>query len=612
MNIHRNPLGGRNFEYYSEDPLVTGKMASAMVQGIQANGVGVSIKHFAANNNETNRNNLNVIVGERALREIYLKGFEICIKEASPWTVMSSYNKINGTYTSQSPDLLKKILRTDWHYQGIVMTDWFGGDNAVEQMRAGNALLMPGSAKQRNEIIEAVKAGTLDQAVLDENVDQLLTFIKKTPAYKGYSYSNQPDLKTHGQIAHRVAAEGIILLKNEQRALPLGKGQSIAAFGNYTYDLISGGTGSGDVNEAYTVSLPEGLQRAGFQLDSSLKTEYEAYIKAEKQKQPKQRSIFDPVIAIQEMAVSREKIDRVTTNDLAIITLGRVSGEFADRSEADFELKPAEKELIQTVAAAFHAKGKKVIVLLNIGGPIEVASWRDAVDAIVLPWLPGQEAGHAIADVLTGQVNPSGKLTTTFSVKYADEPTAQNFPGKEYGETKGNGPRKVRNSEIDYQEGIYVGYRGFDKKKLQPAYEFGYGLSYTKFSYSGFKRSIPSFKTKLTLSVTVTNTGLVAGKEVVQVYLSAPATTLDKPTQELKGFAKTKRLMPNESQTLTFELTARDLASFDEKSTAWIAESGQYTVTFGASSRDARGQVNFTLDRAKIVERVSKALVLNK
>ena len=610
MNSQRNPLGGRDFEYYSEDPLLTGKMASAMVQGIQSNGVGVSIKHFAANNHETNRNRLNVKVSERALREIYLKGFEICVKEADPWTIMSSYNKINGTYTSQSADLLRKILRTDWHYTGFVMTDWFGGDNPVEQMKAGNDLLMPGSPKQLSDIIEAVKTDKLAEPILDGNVEAMLNIIKKTPSFNGYKFSNQPDLKAHGNVARRVAAEGIILLKNDKRALPLAKNQKIAAFGNYTYDLISGGTGSGDVNEAYTVSLPEGLQKAGFTLDETLKTGYEAYLKAEKDKQPKQRSFFDPAISIPEMALSNEAIAAATTADLAIITIGRVSGEFADRKQTDYYLTTAEKDLIQNVSAAFHAKGKKVIVLLNIGGPIDVASWRDKVDTILLPWLPGQEAGNAIADVLTGIVNPSGKLARTFSVTYDDEPAAAGFPGKEYGEPVGTGPRSGRYSEIDYLEGVYVGYRGFDKKSVAPAYEFGYGLSYTTFTYSGLTLSSPAFTNKLTVSVTVKNTGAVAGKEVVQLYLSAPAKTMDKPTQELRGFAKTKLLKPNESQTLTFDLNARDLASFDEKTTSWVAEAGIYTVNIGSSSRHSKVKGNFNLPKTMAVEKVTKELIM--
>ncbi len=611
MNIHRNPLAGRNFEYYSEDPLVTGKIASAMVRGIQSNGVGTSIKHFAANNFETNRNLVNEKISTRTLREIYLRGFEICVKEANPWTVMSSYNKINGVYTAQSNDLLTKILRDDWKFKGFVMTDWFGGDNSVEQMKAGNELIMPGTPARLKEIIEAVKAGTLDEKVLDVNVNNFLNIVKMTPSFKGYKNSNLPDLKAHGVVARNIAAEGIILLKNDAKTLPLKKNTKITAFGTATYDLISGGTGSGDVNEAYTISMIEGLQNAGFGIDESVKATYDNYIKTEKGKQTRKRSWFEAAYQVPEMAMAKENLDPTTSADYALITIGRSSGESRDRKlDPDFNLTPTEKDLITNVSNAFHAKGKKVVVILNIGGPIETASWRNAVDAIVLPWLPGQEAGNAIADVLVGTVNPSGKLATTFSAKYEDEPTANNMAGVEFGDSISIGFMKARRAELEYSEGIYVGYRGFDKKDITPAYEFGYGMSYTDFSYSDLKLSASSFKDKLIATVTIKNTGNVAGKEVVELYLSAPAKTMDKPTKELKGFAKTKLLQPNTSQVISFEINPRDLASFDEKSSSFVAEAGTYEVRIGASSRKIRVSAPFNLPATLKVETVSRAMEL--
>ncbi len=608
MNLHRNPLGGRNFEYYSEDPLLTGKMAAAMVNGIQSNGVGTSIKHFAVNNHETNRNTINVKVSQRALRELYLQGFEIAVKESNPWTVMSSYNKVNGTYTSQSAELLKTVLRKDWGFKGFVMTDWFGGDNAVEQMKAGNDLLMPGTPKQVELITQAVKEGRLEERFLDENLATMLPIFRQSPAFKGYVASLSPDLKSHAVVARQAATEGMVLLKNDAVTLPLRNQRRIAAFGNHSYDLVSGGTGSGDVNEAYTVSLPEGLQNAGFQLMEPLRKAYEMYLGEEKAKQPKNKPFFLPPPHIAELALSQDQINAAAASaDCAIVTIGRIAGEFADRKAADdFYLWQAEQDLLRMVSETFHSKGKKVIVILNVGGALDVASWRDKADAILLAWLPGQEAGNAIADVLTGKVNPSGKLPTTFLKRYEDDPTAAGFPGKEFGEPIFMGFATVRQAEIEYEEGVYMGYRACDKQNIEPAYEFGYGLSYTTFSYTDLKLSSPKFKNKMTVSVTVTNTGKVAGKEVAQLYLSAPALSMDKPAQELKGFAKTRLLQPGESQVLSFELDARALASFDEKSAAWLADKGLYTVRAGGSSRGLRLQAGFKLAKSMVVETVSR------
>jgi beta-glucosidase len=296
--------------------------------------------------------------------------------------------------------------------------------------------------------------------------------------------------------------------------------------------------------------------------------------------------------------------------DAAIITIGRNAGEGADRKlENDYYLSDAEKGLIKSVSDAFHAKGKKVIIVLNIGGVIEVASWRDNVDAILLAWQPGLEAGNAITDVLSGKVDPSGKLATTFPVDYKDVPSAKNFPGKEFlDQATGEGFRKQVPAEVTYEDGIYVGYRYYNTFKVDPAYEFGYGLSYTNFSYSDLKLSSPAFNGKITATVSVKNTGKVAGKEVAQLYLTAPALKLDKPAIELKGFAKTHLLQPGESQTLSFIIDAKDLASYDTKSEEWVAEKGSYTVSVGASSKDIKQTAKFTLAKETVVEKDEKAL----
>jgi len=623
LNIHRNPLCGRNFEYYSEDPLITGKIAAAVVNGIQSNGVGTSVKHFAANNAETNRNTLNTIVSERALREIYLKGFGIAVREAQPWTVMSSYNYINGTYASESYDLLTKVLRNDWGFKGMVMTDWFGGKDAVVQMKAGNDLLMPGTNDQVKAIIEAVRAGKLETRILDQNVERILNMILKTPRFRGYKFSDKPDLKGHAEIARQAASEGMVLLKNDNSVLPFSSAvKKIAAFGNTSYEIITGGTGSGDVNEAYSVSLIEGLNNDGFSVNENLQSLYAAYIKTAKEGKTTKKMFMMASEPIAELAVNSDIAKSMATiTDAAIVTFGRNAGEGADRTaaEGDFLLTQTEKDLLNQVTTAYHARKKKVIVILNIGGVIETASWKDLPDAILLAWQGGQEAGNSIADILCGKVNPSGKLASTFPVKYADVPSANNFPGKLVTRDKapaGTGDDGLMNSfyrpqpaEVSYEEGIYVGYRYYNTFRVPVSYEFGYGLSYTSFEYSNLKLSSSRFGKSLTVTVDVKNTGKYSGKEVAELYLSAPSGKIDKPESELKGFAKTRLLQPGESQTLTFTLDGSSLASFNTASSSWIADPGKYTVRVGASSKDIRQNSEFSLASPLTVKKESKALV---
>ncbi len=617
MNIHRNPLGGRNFEYYSEDPVVTGKMAAAIVNGIQSNGVGTSIKHFAINNQEQNRNTVNVMVGERAIREIYLKPFEIAVKESNPWTVMSSYNYVNGTYTSESYDLLTTILRKEWGFKGLVMTDWFGGKNAVAQMKAGNDLLMPGTADQKKAITEALGNGSLDIKILNENAERIVNYILGTHTYKKDAFSNKPDLKSHAMIARTAAADGMILLQNKNTALPIAKAtKKIAAFGNTSYDFISGGTGSGDVNEEYTISLVQGLINAGYTVDGDVKNIYSAYLDDYKAKHPK-KSFFEefmnPTPYASEMVADNKLINtKAAAADIAIITIGRNAGEGADRKvENDFNLKQSEIDLINNVSNAFHTKNKKVIVIINAGGVIETVSWKDKVDAILLAWQPGLEAGNAVADVLSGKVNPSGKLATTFPVKYADDVTGKNFPGIEFPDkaTTGMLGMKAIPAEVTYEEGIYVGYRYYNTFNIKPAYAFGYGLCYTNFEYNNLKLNATSFNGKIIATVDIKNSGKVAGKEVVQLYITAPSKKLQKPAMELKAFGKTNLLQPGQKQTLQFEIAAKDLASFDTESTSWVADAGTYIVKVGSSSDKIIKTVSFNLPKEIVVEKNYKVLV---
>ena len=616
LNIHRNPLGGRAFEYYSEDPVVSGKMAAAMTRGVQSQGVGVSVKHYVANDHEWNRNVIDVKASQRALREIYLRGFEIVVSEAQPWTVMSSYNKLNGTYTSEMPSVLTGVLRNDWGYKGLVMTDWFGGRNPVAQMIAGNDLLEPGTAGQQKALLAALESGALTMDVLDRNVERVLNLVLQSATFKKSPRSDKPDLVAHAKVGREAAAQGMVLLKNEGATLPLsGAQKNVALFGNTSYDMVTGGTGSGDVNEAYTVSLVEGLKAAGVTPEAKLAEIYTAYLAEFRKNNPPPTRMFAVAPRAPEMTVAADEIARLAkTADVALITIGRIAGEGRDRQIAnDYEFSDAEKALIKSVSTAFHEQKKKVLVVLNTGGVLETASWRDGADAILLAWHPGQEAGHAVADIVTGKVNPSGKLPTTFPLNYNDVPAAANFPGKVLEAADPNAPggafgRGDRAAEIEYLDEIWVGYRHFATKNVKTAYPFGHGLSYTTFTYSGLKLSGTEFGTGLTAMVTVKNTGKVAGREVVQLYLSAPGKSMPKPAIELKGFAKTKSLAPGESQTLTFKLSPRDLTSFDEATSSWMAEAGTYTVKIGASSEDIRQTATFTKAKEEKIATVSVAL----
>jgi beta-glucosidase len=614
LNIHRNPLCGRNFEYYSEDPVIVGKIASAMTRGVQANGVGVSLKHFAANNQETNRMASDSRATPRALREIYLKGFEIAVKESQPRTIMTSYNYINGVYTSESRDLLTTVLRDEWGFNGVVMTDWFGGKNTPAQVNAGNDLLMPGLPAQYEAIVAAVNDGSLAIEDVDINVERILNLIVASPRFEGYAFSNKPDLAAHAQIARQSATEGMVLLENNG-ALPFAASvRNIAAFGITSYDFIAGGTGSGDVNEAYTVSLKDGLANAGYGFNTDLAAAYEKHIAAENEKNkpdPKNPyAAFMPKIRASEFAPADADIARYAAgSDIALITIGRNSGEFADRrlEDGDFTLNPIERRLIESVCKAYHAAGKKVVVVLNIGGVIETASWKNLPDAILLAWQAGQEGGNSVADVLKGAVNPSGKLPMTFPVNYMDIASSANFP-YDYvagapvffptGETK---TELVKNIDYtNYEEDIYVGYRYFDTFGKEVSYPFGYGLSYTTFEYSGAE--VSKAGGVFTVSVEVKNTGAAAGKEVVQLYVAAPNSPLGKPAQELKAFVKTGELKPGESQTLTMTVAESDLASYDEARSAWITDAGGYEFRLSSSSREVKTTLTAVVERASEVK----------
>lgn len=621
MNLHRNPLCGRNFEYYSEDPVVTGLMGTAFVLGVQSQGVGVSAKHFAVNSQESDRTRVDERLSQRALRELYLKGFEMMVRKSNPWTIMSAYNKINGIYAQGNKDLLTNILRNDWGYKGIVETDWIGKreDLPVEQeVAAGNDLMMPGYPAQVKDIVNAVKSGKLDVNDVDRNVRRMLEYIVKTPRFKGYKYSGEPDLKAHAAITRQSSTEGMVLLKNHA-ALPIRGLKTVALFGVNSYDFMSGGLGSGAVNVGYSVDMVTGLKNIGVATTPQLTEIYQNYVKYAK---AKLKADKNPMMWFLDQGQPKlDEIDiteRCVANeepkaDAAIITIGRQAGEGMDRQiNGEFNLSKTEQDMIFRVSDAFHAKGKKVIVIINSGSVMETASWRDRVDAILVAWQPGIEGGNSVADILTGKVNPSGKLTMTWPIAATDHPSTANF-AKEYdmytyknmeGWGKGNIPGV---DFSNHEEDIYVGYRYFDTFKKNVAYPFGFGLSYTTFEMG--KPSVKANGKNIEVSVTVKNTGKVAGKQVAQVYVTAPKGAYEKPAKELKAFGKTRELEPGESQTLKMTLEKRDLASFDEANSQWKVDAGNYLFQVGTDVESIKGTA--TLKVAEYTEKTSSACAPN-
>ena len=608
MNLHRNPLCGRNFEYYSEDPVVTGKIAAAYVKGVQSQGAGTSIKHFAVNSQETERTSVDERVSQRALRELYLRGFEIAVREGKPWTVMASYNRVNGPLAQESRDLLTDVLRTDWGYQGMVMTDWIGQRNTGAQVHAGNDLMEPGQPQQSEEIVTKVKNGQLDIKDVDNSVRRLLEYIVKTPTFNKYQASNAPDLNAHAAITRRAANEGIVLLENNG-VLPLDKKiQTVALYGVCSYEFLSGGVGSGCVHPPYVVDMVKGLGNAGIKTTESLTNIYQKYVEFAKLKFETDRS---PAKWFQSLVMGQQKypeidfsiysfMKEVPNADAAIITLGRQAGEGIDREiEGEFNLSEQERQMVIQVSQAFHQADKPVIIIINSGSVIETASWKNYADAILVAWQPGMEGGNSVADILTGKANPSGKLTMTWPIDVADHPSTKNFPNASVDIfTYTSAGNKMPGYQFtNHEEDIYVGYRYFDSFQKNVSYPFGYGLSYTTFAYS--KPSVKKSGEQIEVSITVKNTGKVAGKEAVQVYVAAPKGNLEKPVKELKAFGKTRELQPGESQTLRMTLQRRDLASFDEEQSAWIVDAGTYQFLIAASATDIRATASLKVDALK-------------
>jgi beta-glucosidase len=569
INIQRSPLNGRNFEYFSEDPLLNAHITAAYITGLQNIGVGAVLKHFVANNQETRRQTINEIIPERALHEIYFPGFEYAMAHAQPWAVMSSYPAINGTPASQNSELLQQTLRDSWGFKGFVMSDWYGVSDPVRSLLAGNDLNMPGGPAEKDTpflrrnavpedvILAALKSGEISEQQIDSNIQNILNVIVKTHTFKRTQPPATLSESEQVLLTREAASEAMVLLKNEQYTLPLNRASRIAAFGSGIQNFYVMGGGSAEVNIDPTrqVGLAAGLRQADFALTELLS---------------------DPT---QALATQDEIINQAAQqHDIALISLGRSSTEGADRFT--MAVRPDEIALIKRVAQAFHQQNKKLVVLLNVGSPIEVASWEQYADAILLTWLPGEQAGHSVADILSGQINPSGRLPQTFPKTLADSPDFGNFPGNR--------------SSLIYGEGIYVGYRGFDSKNIAPMYPFGYGLSYSSVHYHSIMPVSPVFnidkQNHVQVSIEVTNRSSRATKEVVQLYVTDNASRLDRPLQELKAFRKVS-LEAGEQQQVKFQLNKRDFSYYDSDKHAWVLEPGRFTLRVGSSSRNIHAEM---------------------
>jgi beta-glucosidase len=497
------------------------------------------------------------------------------------------------------------------------MTDWIGKrkDLPIEnEVAAGNDLMMPGYPAQVEDIVNAVKAGKLDINDVDRCVKNMLEYIVKTPRFKGYKYSNKPNLEAHAQITRQASTEGMVLLKNEEHTLPLKNIKNVALFGVNSYDFFSGGLGSGCVNVPYVVDMLNGLKNAGVGTTPQLTEIYQNYVKyatakLKADKNPEMWFLDQGQPKLDEIEITKRCIDHeINGADAAIITIARQAGEGMDRQiEGEFNLTDNEKSMISRVSDAFHAAGKPVIVIINSGSVMETASWRDRADAILVAWQPGEEGGNSVADVLTGKANPSGHLTMTWPISAADVPSTKNFPQNPdyYNLTdKIAGGRMQGVDYTNHDEDIYVGYRYFDTFGKKVAYPFGYGLSYTTFEYG--KPTVKKNGDKIEISVDIKNIGKVAGKEVAQVYVTAAKGSYEKPAKELKAYAKTKLLKAGQSETLKMTINKRDLASFDETGSQWKVDAGTYTFKIGANVEDIKGQA--TLYIKEYTEKVSDVL----
>ena len=562
VNLKRSVLGGRNFEFFSEDPILSGELGAAYINGIQSKGVGASLKHYAANNVETNRMYINSKVDTRTLHEIYLTPFEIAVKKSNPWTVMACYNRVQGVYGTQSHYLMTDILKNKWQYKGIVISDWEAVVDRIAGIKAGLHIQMPGTPTPYTDklIVQAVKNKTLDESVVDNLVKDILRVVLKA---KSLAVKNATfDAAQHHLFARQVASEAITLLKNENNVLPITKQKykKVAIIGEFAVATRYQGNGSSEVKPN--------------KLDQALKLIKEEYGNEVEITYAQGYKLSDD----NDITLLEEAKKTAAAADITLVFAGlplQYESEGIDRKHIN--LPSSHNKLISAVASV---QQNTVVVLTN--GSAVAMPWIKEVKGIVESWLVGQAGAGAIADILFGKVNPSGKLAESFPVKLEDTPAFLNFPGEE--------------GDALYGERIYIGYRYYDIKNIEPLFPFGFGLSYTTFEYSNIKVSAKNFNDKegLSVNVTVKNTGKVKGKEIVQLYVSDKECTLQRPKNELKKFTKIE-LLPGESKEVTFKLDARDFSYYDSKKETWIAESGDFTILAGTSSRDIKLTETVTL-----------------
>lgn len=637
LNVIRNPLAGNVGECLSEDPVLISKLSAALLKGLQSQGAGGYLKYFFMSPQETNKTNVDVLSDQRSMRELYMKPFETLIRESKPWGVLVGYPMVNGRYQVENPYFLNELMRKQWQYEGVLATEYCAGKDVVEQLKAGINLVLPGCQQQYDSVLSAVRSGRLDEQTINERLVSLLSAVWRAPLLQSPVNS-----KEHAELSRQAALESMVLLKNLNESLPLAsQTKRIAFYGVSSYHFMQGpADGPFVVWATEYASLPVLFSKAGYIVDPNVANQYTNHLKSflpeEKKAQtppapkagasaaPKagasapvkpgastpaaaerfykeQAAIASCHLTAQpsEWNLSKTSIQQyVKNNHAAIITIGHAGQYGRDRSlKGGYLLTETEIELIRNVCAAYHVWGKRVIVLLNVDGPVEMSTWESYPDAILMCGLPGQGGPQAIFDLLTGQANPSGKLNTVWAKNYTDYPSSQFFPYEYQGERR---LPKVGNDypatgfpfvdQVDLSERMHIGYRYFDEHQEKVFYPFGYGLSYTAFFYD--KMTVSRKADSILVSVRITNTGKFPGKEVVQLYVSQQrkGQSVEKPQKELKDFVKTRLLRPNESQIISLRIAESDLSYYSESSQNWVTDKGSYVLKVGASSRDIRIQ----------------------